>query len=1097
MGHIIDPNNQTLSNKPLNIRMEGDPGTSATIIQSKYISVDSSSSTPNTSTDTISKQSGSVKNALKSMVSTQSDETTMTSIFTWNQNQNTKGKISPTIFQISAPLSLERTASSGKLKVTNDIYPTWTKTLDTRGTRVFNNIYLSGKVVSDEDDAQINVDSNGDPIYLKGLLSSKDESKDQQVKDELGISDNAGIIFQEATNYLEPKLTLTFSSNSSWFQINSNTTYSYIWDGNTPGIVLPTSSSQDITEITYSVSSNAPSTSEGAISGALGTQLVSSSVDSDGGVIKLKIGNTKSGGSVTGFTFTDADNSNATVDPRTAIITYTYSSENSVPAFNGTGTFTVIQDGGDVTTPNPTMTYYFSNPVNCRIDKTSQGPQDKSGAVAEVSVTANSNSASKGTISFNPGAAMQVNYGSTTVATATSSSNGSANISVNGGTYTCSFTNINASLPSNTSSRTISFQIDVSTINDANNGSGIKNHPLGWQYTQPGHTYDSPYLKIGYKVNGSSNSITQTFSGKNYYGTSVSNSFSISSNTGDYQGATTTPLIEVTNSGTITVSDSGGTITVPLKYKSGTWEPGYTKSTDPRTITISQSGVSTNNSTSLNTTNFPLNKTITLTQAGSSEGQKTYESVTVSGSTPDGATSVNSGTLYGPTGSASLQYNFKSAVQPKRNGFTMTWANGCVNIKTNYTASQNTFSSTSSTLSITSGSLSTSRLTFTRPIVYPSFNISFSSSNSNLVNYNGKSSWSETFGETAISGKNGVDLTINDSARNIYYSIPSITGGSCSSGDGSLSFSGSVNFKVTSGGSNSSVSSTITATDQDGRSDSITVSKGAIDETGIYWDTQCSNSDWTITNTSGENTSGTIGDNWTLSFSGTISGSTEKASSCTITIEAHSSYDGTVTSSKTFTVCRRGYKLSDSIEYQWVDYGSRYDEYSLSSGTTLSCSASNKTIDYFDKSVTLSATGSASPSTNNISITTKQVQKKQGRSTTTTTIIDCSGNEDTDTRTGTYVDIYDPSTDQPITRTQTLGTSKATGSTSIQVSTNGSDWSDGSSSTVYPAAGSNESTLGATTTVYFRTKITYNTFTDYSSSTSASAQRYGVTYHNE
>lgn len=1103
MAHIIDPNTQTLNNTPLNIRMEGDPGSTPTVISPEYVYVNDYDSNPSTSTKAISNSDNSVSNALKEMKTTKDSSTLLTKIV-WNNNGNTWGKIAPSIFQLSVPSQLKSSSlDNGTLSVTNNIFSTWVKTSDTRGDRAFNNIYISGEVISDEDNGNLNTDTNGDPIYLSGVLSDGDIVQDQEIKDSLGIPDEDGIVFQESYNQDEPRLTLNFTSDSSWFKINGNTTYSYFWDGNKVS-GLPTSGT-DITKITYSVTSNTPSATNGTVSGTVDTVLSSNSINCDGGTAQLNIGNTKLNGNVTGFTFTDADNTKAESNPRTATITYTYMSENSDPLFSGSGSFKVTQEGGNVSTPNPTITYFFSNMSNCILDKTSQGPQDKTGAVGSVKITANPNSATKGTVSFGSEAKMYIYSGSTLVGSATSSSDGKGDISVIGGTYTLKFDNITASLPKNTSSREISFDIDVLTENDANNGDKILNTPITWKTEQKGYTYTNPYIKFTYGItqgsSTSSGSISNTLNTA-ASNTSLQGTFVIPSNSGDYQGATTDPTISVDKTTTITVPDSGGTISVNCKYSKGTWEPGYTKSTDAKTWVVKLNSVTGDSATNLNTTNAPISKSITLTQAGATEGEKKYTPVTISGTNPNTnyCSSVNSCTLADKTSTEAVQYNFVAATQPARNGFTMNLVDDdytCGNMKIKCTDPSNTFDSISSTLTISKGSLTTDTVKFTRPVVYPTFTISFSSSNPNLVykDEDKKSTWSQSF--TPDSNPDTIETdhwTVNDSAINVYYSKPKIDDKSCicSAGDGSSSFSGSVTFSSETSGSTKSVSSVITATDQNGNKDTVTVTRSAVDKTGLTYSIECSNKDWKVTSTDPKS----IDTKGTLKFTGTIDkekAPTTSASSCTITVKIYSPSDDSLSATKKFDVCRKGVYDENSTDYQWVDNGTSSTKYTLSSGVSLSCKTSGGgNIDYWTSSATVSASGSVSSTDKNVTITTIQPQKQQSRSITITHTVDCAG---TDTASDSeYGDWTDTKKTQDLKSTEFASVSSVT----VQKSTNNSTWEDGSSYEVKPTAGSDGSSTGSAETRYFRTVLRYNGVdVDTSSVQSVSVAKYGVTYHNE
>lgn len=1096
MAHIINPNTQTLNNSPLNIRMEGDPGSTPTVISPEYIYVNSDDSEPNKSTKALSLSENSVSNALKSIVTTKStDSNTLLTKIVWNANTNTIGSINPTIFGIKTPGTLSNTALTSTFGLQNNILSTWIGTSDTRGDRAFNNIFISGKVISDEDDANINEDANENPIYLSGVLSDDDESQDQEIKDSLAIPAEDGIVFQECYNYDEPKLTINFKTNSSWFRINGNSSYAYTWTytGRKEGDIMPLS---DLFKISYSVTANTPTSSEGTVSGTVDTVLSNNLITYDGGTAQLNIGNTKSNGAVTGFTFTNADNSHSTVASRTAVITYTYSTANSDPEFKGRGSFKVTQEGGDVTTPNPTITYYFSNTVNCTLSKTSQGPQDKSGNVGSVVITAKPNSATKGKVSFNSGSKASIYYGSSLIGESNSTTSGTGNIGVIGGTYTLKVDNVNVTLPVNTSKRDVSFDIDIIPSNDAYNGSHILNTPITWTYSQPGFSYVDPLVKFAYGIEFNESTIVDkaivhSFNAKTSNFTGQVD-FQITPNTGKYQGATTDPVISIDKTSTITVADNGGTISVNCSYTGGTWEPGYTKSTDARNYVVRWKSFAVNNSVNIDTTNAPM-KSITLTQAGATEGGKQYSAVTISGSNPNTSycTSVNSCTLNDKTSKGSVQYTFTSASQPTRNGFKMELIDDdytCGDITIYYTKPSGTFTSLSSTLTISAGSLNTTTVKFTRPTVYPSNTISFTSSNSNLVHYKNNATWTETFDNSNMGET--YNWTVNDSARNIYYTNPSITSGSCSAGDGSSTFSGSVVFTSSQSGSSSDVSSTITATDQDGNKQTVTVTRSAYNKTGLSYSIECSNSAWTITSKpSSISTSGT------LSFSGTINTTTapvSSASSCTITVKIYSSSNSNLIATKQISVCRKGKYTDGTYEYKWVNNGNSTTTYSMSSGISLSCTASGGgNIDYWTSSATVSAYGSVSTTDKNVTITTIQPQKQQSRGVGTTHIVDCSGNDTTTTDTGGWADNG---------QTKNVTTTSFTSSSQVvvQKSTDGTNWEDGSSYSVTPTAGSNGSSTGTAETRYFRTVLKYNgQILGVSSVQSVSVAKYGVSYYNQ
>lgn len=1150
MGQIINPNN--INDYSLNIQMKGEPGSSPVLIPSSYITVNDENIKPGINDTAISNVELSKLDSLNSVLSSKNTsdiyQYDICTKFIWNPNTNTLGKISPNSFDIYPEGKNYDFSSFGgtyNIIIANDIYSTVVPTSNTKGERAFDNIYLAGKVKTDDGEVDINIDRNGNPIYLSGLLSEEDEEWDNDIKTTLGIKSDAGIIGQDADNYPEPTLGITLSSNSTWatpFYSGINNA-SYLWGQKYVTEKLPYDT--DITEyskVKLTLSPNVPSSTNGTVSGTLATQVVSNDITYKGGTVKVRVGNTKdSSGNVTGFVFTDANNSQSITQERTATITYTYNTYCSNPTFNGSGTFTITQAGGNVTTPNPSITYLFDEPSYCTLSKTEQGPQFKDGEVGEVDLTIDSNEATRGKITFSEGSNMSIRYGNELLGirdcsgTTTPDSDKLSKISSNGGTYLFGITYPTVKMPVNTSSRTVSFKNYITKYNDGD-GSNINNNPLVWSTTQPGQTISNPYIRFTYNYCNHQTCSTGTLEG---WITNVSKPILIKEivippNTGDYSSAITNPYIHVDNTHTTTVPDAGATISVKLAYANGlnykipigeyNWTPGQTLATDPRTFTIDLMNIEVNDdSTDLDTSYAPImgdGKGFTLTQLGSEAGEKKYEPVTVTGSLSTYMTSVTSATLTSPTDEQSIQFTFPAATQPKRNGFTMTLADdeNCAKMNLKYTTPSGTFDSTTSTLSISKGALSSNQIVFNRPAVYPDFPFTFTTSNKDFVNYNGQETWTETF--TYIqNGSETNDWTIDESKANVRYTNVINISGSLSVKDGSNSFSSNnivISTKQT--GSTASVSATITATDQDGNKDSVTITRAGKNYTGITYTYTSSNVNWRISNMYYNNSLATY------VLAGAIRGvATTTPTSTTITITARSNYDNTIQTIYTMYACRRGVVpctiTDENSVYQWVDVtnddgsiGATYT-YSFASGASLSCTTSGSgSIDYWTTSRNVTGTPFISNATStdgttyNVIITYSKTQKKQQRTGSYNAIYDCAGNVSIESYTYTdWADVTDSNGNVVTRQTGSGGSSTvATGTLAITYSLDGGNMWYVSNS--YPVTktltpdnyGNSESTTGDKKYAYFRSMLVYkNTCIAYSSQTTAWVNKYGVTYHNE
>lgn len=1160
MAQIINSDN--INDYSLNIKMGGDPGSSGTEIESQYIELDNENIRPNTSDEAISNSENSISNAIKSFNSSKvggGDLYYINTYFNWNSNENTRGCVKPTIFNVY-PI-IPSTYTSGKFPssattqyfcIENNIYHKWVTTSNTKGDRAFNKIYIPGKVRSANDTnyVPINVDKDGNPIYFsgpKGNISIGDKEAEDNTKEELGLASNDTIIFQYQENHNEPELNLQFSSNVSWCTPIRVSEWTYSWGPNHTTESLPTNSivMADNTRIRFGILSNTPSSTQGTVSGTLDTQVVSSDITYKGGTVKVRVGNNKdSSGNITGFTFTDANNSQSSTKERTATITYTYSTINSNPAFNGSGTFTITQEGGDVTTPNPSITYLFAEATYCTLSKTEQGPQFKDGEVGEVDLIIDSNEATRGKISFQEGSYMYIQYDNKIYGIRDCSGqikpddNALSSISPNGGTYIFGITYPTVKIPVNTSSRTVSFKNYITRYNDGD-GSNINNNPLLWSTTQPGQTISNPYVRFTY--NYCNHLICSTGKLERWI-TNVSKpmlvkEIVIQPNTGDYSSAITNPYIHihVDNGKTTNVPDAGGTILVNATYANGVnypipiygeynWTAGQTLATDPRTFTIDLMKIEVNDdSTDLDSTYAPIigeGKGFTLTQLGSEAGEKKYEPVTVTGSLSPYMTSVTSATLTSPTDEQSIQFTFPAATQPKRNGFTMNLADdedyAVMNLK--YTTPSGTFDSTTSTLSVSKGALSSNLVVFNRPAVYPDFTFTFTTSNKDFVNYNGQETWTETFTYTQDTVETN-SWNIDESKVNVKYTNVINISGTLSVKDGSNSFSSNnITFSTKQTGSTASVSATITATDQDGNKNSVTITRAGKNYTGITYTYTSSNVNWRINNMYYNNSLATY------VLAGSIRGvATTTPTSTTITITAKSRYDDTVQATHTMYACRKGVVpctvTDENSVYQWVDVTNDDGSidvaytYSFASGASLSCTTGGScSIDYWTMSKNVTSTPFISNATStdgttyNVIITSVKTQKKQQRTGSYNAIYDCAGNVSIESYTYTdWTDVTDSNGNVVTRQTTSEGSSTvATGTLAITYSLDGGNiWYVSNS---YPVTktltpdnhGNSESTTGDKKYAYFKSMLVYkNTCISYSSQVEAWVDKYGVTYHNE
>lgn len=1078
MSQIINPND--INDYPLNIQMKGDPGSSPTLIPASYFIADNENIKPNINDTAISNVELSKLKPLFVVSHTKNtigeEPYDISTAFLWRSNENTKGKISPTKFDIypeGKNYNFTNAGGTYNIIVENDIYSTIVPTSNTKGVRAFNNIYLSGKVKTDDGEVDINIDRDGNPIYLSGLLAEEDEEWDSEVKTTLGINSNDGIIGQEPMNYPEPNIGISFTSNSNWV-----TTYyssvigaSYLWGQQFVTEKVPYATEKtDYSKITLTLSPNTPSSKKGTVSGTLATQVVSSNITYDGGTVKIRVGNTKdSSGNVTGFTFTEADNSQSIVESRTAVISYSYTTYFTDSKFDGTGAFTITQEGGNTTTPNPSITYLFGQTSNCTLSKTEQGPQFKDGPVGEVEVTVNPNKATKGVISFGYGTYISLKYGdyelgriqkiiSDSDAAYTSKypynetlDRRINNIDPNGGTYIFTLSDpTTIKYPSSSASRTVSFNNYVTMFNESDS-SKINNNSLVWSTTQDGQMIGNSCINVSYNWCNEMICTIHNMPTKWYIlgndKPKLSVIMKIPSNIGESIGGTTNPFINVDNNGkSITVPDATNdaepTITVTLTYADGVnykipmviegsdpynWTPGSTAKTSERTFTIGLSNITADSdSTVLNLTYAPLGKDFVMTQLGADPIENDYTPVTISANLPTYANnnSVTSVTLENPTVSKSLQFTFPKAIQPERNGFDMTLTedDDYAVIDLNYTDPENTFDSDTSNLSITAGKLSMNKLEFTRPAVYPDYVFKFKSDNPGFVSYNGLSEWEETFTYDDNGGKTN-KWTIDKSKINVRYTnVINISGSLDGVKDGNNAFtSNNITISTKATGSTADVSAIITATDQDGNENSVTFTKSGVNAVGITYTYTSSDPHWIINRMYYNNAL------TTYILTGAIRGvDTTTPTSTTITITAKSRYDNTITTSWPMYACRRGVVpctvTDENSTIQWVnvektnnDGTTTYDisyTYSIPTGLKLSCTVNNASIDYWTTSGSVSCNSISefvkADDPYNVIISANVTQKKQQRTGSYNAIYDCAGNvEISSYEYGDWVDVED------------------------------------------------------------------------------------------
>lgn len=191
-------------------------------------------------------------------------------------------------------------------------------------------------------------------------------------------------------------------------------------------------------------------------------------------------------------------------------------------------------------------------------------------------------------------------------------------------------------------------------------------------------------------------------------------------------------------------------------------------------------------------------------------------------------------------------------------------------------------------------------------------------------------------------------------------------------------------------------------------------------------------------------------------------------------------------------------KSSTSTETQTItEYQTKSGSTSTSykySGTAPTVSTSGGgNIDYWTSSMTVSASSSSNKSITQTATTTWTRQKRTGTHTRTVTTYADGTVSYGDWSTYTYTAWSDYDTQS------STSTSTVTGSITIQYSTNNSTWTNGSSTTVTPTStGSNGTTVGTSSTVYFRGLLYYSsTLVATGNSVSASVAKYGVTYYNQ
>lgn len=358
------------------------------------------------------------------------------------------------------------------------------------------------------------------------------------------------------------------------------------------------------------------------------------------------------------------------------------------------------------------------------------------------------------------------------------------------------------------------------------------------------------------------------------------------------------------------------------------------------------------------------------------------------------------------------------------------------------------------------------------------------------VSWDGGSTWGTTLTKTLSSNNYSLSwqwkYATSTSASSLYSGSGSTTVTKDTSS--TMSISGSISlsaisdtvYQTQTASISCSISSNTTSATETSTGSGIT--RSITPTTQIYYSTD--NSNWTA------------GSSYSLSTTeSTSTGSRTIYWKCVVTASGYSSTTKTFTTTSTIYV-KSLYSYStqsdSTTEYQEKS-NSRSTSYSYSGSTPSVSTSGGGSIDYWTSSATVSASSSSSTSITQTAKTTWTRQKRTGTRTRTVTTNNITGA----VSYGSWSSYSYSSWSDYDTQSST-STSTVTGSITIQYSTDNSSWSNGSSASVSPSAGSNGSSTGSASTIYFRALLYYgSTLVATGGSSSVSVSKYGVSYYNQ
>lgn len=348
----IDPSNS--KNSPLKVKMLGDPGKTASfVLNENWKITEVTSGYPGQipeSDNENSKKGDMVKSVTEVTDLGHIDEYPVdydydrTYTWTLNPNQNTPGSI---IGDVEFTKSGLTNISSNGVNAANNT--------QIRLSTYFNNT-LEYNARTDNRDTRIIA-----PLSFKGYVQPSKTEKGGEFEFALTLPKG---IKQTAANFDNPSFNYSISSNVDWIKICQSGTIrpAIPSDPEMYGAWHFLIKNSELGATYLEVDANAASSVQGAYGGELYatsdyTNIAPNNVISpiNGSTVNFTAGN---GAGIQDFEYTAPDNTHAQTESRTGTISLTLSSYNSSNQLPTTPkTFTIQQDGGNQTAPNPVLTY--------------------------------------------------------------------------------------------------------------------------------------------------------------------------------------------------------------------------------------------------------------------------------------------------------------------------------------------------------------------------------------------------------------------------------------------------------------------------------------------------------------------------------------------------------------------------------------------------------------------------------------------------------------------------------------------------------------------------------------------------------------------